>query len=183
MWLLRCRICYKYNCVTWERWSETDPVHDEDLVDVESLLQQFGCDGHRVEITETPETAEKRGRRFSRAQSLSCCISMFLQCVSKHTVTRTWKINKAAFTQYFMRRLAQWFMLFLFQMSLFWFWYLYMHGLSVPGWVWWRLWPYMGVLSSAWCPGGRTTAKPFCRERQKWQESESRHWSPLTVST
>lgn len=38
----------------------TDPVHDEDLVDVESLLQQLGCDGHRVEVAETPETAAKR---------------------------------------------------------------------------------------------------------------------------
>lgn len=27
------------------------------------------------------------------------------------------------------------------------------------------VWPYMGVLSSAWCPGGRTTAKPFWRDR------------------
>lgn len=44
---------------------ETDPVHDEDLVDVESLLQQFGCDGHRVEVAETPETAAKRGRAES----------------------------------------------------------------------------------------------------------------------
>lgn len=27
--------------------------------------------------------------------------------------------------------------------------------------------PHMGVLSSAWCPGGRTTAKPFCRHREE----------------
>lgn len=33
------------------------PVHDEDLVDVESLLQKFGCDGHGVEVAETPKTA------------------------------------------------------------------------------------------------------------------------------
>lgn len=26
---------------------------------------------------------------------------------------------------------------------------------------------YIGVLSSAWCPGGRTTAKPFCQGKQK----------------
>lgn len=32
------------------------PVHDEDLVDVQSLLQKFGCDGHRVEVAETPKT-------------------------------------------------------------------------------------------------------------------------------
>lgn len=32
------------------------PVHDEDLVDVQSLLQKFGCNGHRVEVAETPET-------------------------------------------------------------------------------------------------------------------------------
>lgn len=24
--------------------------------------------------------------------------------------------------------------------------------------------PYIGVLSSAWCPGGRTTAKPFWKD-------------------
>lgn len=40
---------------------DTDPVHDEDLVDVESLLQQFGCDRHGVEVAETPETAAQRG--------------------------------------------------------------------------------------------------------------------------
>lgn len=43
---------------------ETHPVHDEDPVDVESLLQQFGCDGHRVEVAETPETAADRGREL-----------------------------------------------------------------------------------------------------------------------
>lgn len=32
------------------------PVHDEDLVDVESLLQKLGCDGHRVEVAEAPKT-------------------------------------------------------------------------------------------------------------------------------
>lgn len=48
---------------------ETDPVHDEDLVNVESLLQQFGCDGHRVEVAETPETAAKRGKT-----ELSCLL-------------------------------------------------------------------------------------------------------------
>lgn len=32
------------------------PVHDEDLVDVESLLQKLGCDGHGVEVAETPKT-------------------------------------------------------------------------------------------------------------------------------
>ena len=30
------------------------PVHDEDLVDVEFLLELLGGDGHRVEETETP---------------------------------------------------------------------------------------------------------------------------------
>jgi len=39
---------------------ETDPVHDEDLGDAESLLQQLGCDGHGVEVAEAPETAAKR---------------------------------------------------------------------------------------------------------------------------
>ncbi|KAA8579773.1 hypothetical protein FQN60_006866 [Etheostoma spectabile] len=33
------------------RLDGTDPVHDEDLADVESLLQQFGCDGHGVELS------------------------------------------------------------------------------------------------------------------------------------
>lgn len=32
------------------------PIHDEDLVDVESLLQKFGCDGHRIEVAEPPKT-------------------------------------------------------------------------------------------------------------------------------
>lgn len=36
------------------------PVHDEDLVDVQSLLQKFGCDGHRVEVAETPKTTAWR---------------------------------------------------------------------------------------------------------------------------
>lgn len=30
-----------------------------------------------------------------------------------------------------------------------------------------RVCTYMGVLSSAWCPGGRTTAKPFYVRHQK----------------
>lgn len=49
----------------------TDPVHDKDLVDVESLLQQFGCDGHRVKVAETPETATKRERAEWSYQLLS----------------------------------------------------------------------------------------------------------------
>lgn len=32
------------------------PVHNEDLVDVQSLLQKFGSDGYRVEVAETPRT-------------------------------------------------------------------------------------------------------------------------------
>lgn len=32
------------------------PIHDEDLVDVESLLQKFGCNGHGIEVAETPKT-------------------------------------------------------------------------------------------------------------------------------
>lgn len=52
-------VCLLKNTLTLKKTAvETDPVHDEDLVDVESLLQQFGCDGHRVEVAETPETAE-----------------------------------------------------------------------------------------------------------------------------
>lgn len=36
------------------------PVHDEDLVDVQSLLQKFSCDGHRVEVAEAPKTTTLR---------------------------------------------------------------------------------------------------------------------------
>lgn len=39
---------------------QTDPVHDEDLVDAESLLQQLGRNGHRVKVAEAPETASDR---------------------------------------------------------------------------------------------------------------------------
>lgn len=42
----------------------THPVHNEDLVDIQSLLQQFGCDGHRVEVAETPETAADGGQEL-----------------------------------------------------------------------------------------------------------------------
>lgn len=51
--------------LSYDRWlvsPETDPVHNEDLVDVESLLEQFGCDGYRVEIAEAPETAANTRR-------------------------------------------------------------------------------------------------------------------------
>ncbi len=33
----------------------------------------------------------------------------------------------------------------------------------------------MGVLSSAWCPGGRTTAKPFCNEARDTPLGQSNH--------
>lgn len=33
----------------------TYPVHNEDLADIEPLLQELGGDGHRVEVTESPE--------------------------------------------------------------------------------------------------------------------------------
>lgn len=49
----------------------TDPVHDEDLVDVEPLLQQFGCDGHRVEVAETPETSTQTGQGAERSAFVS----------------------------------------------------------------------------------------------------------------
>lgn len=41
---------------------ETDPVHDEDFADVESLLQQFGSNGNWVKVAETPEVAADRER-------------------------------------------------------------------------------------------------------------------------
>lgn len=37
------------------------PVHDEDPVDVEPLLQQSSGDGHRVEVAETPGAAATHG--------------------------------------------------------------------------------------------------------------------------
>lgn len=43
----------------------------------------------------------------------------------------------------------------------------------------------MGVLSSAWCPGGRTTAKPFCGDRQEGRQvrEPQRHSTfPLLIS-
>ena len=43
----------------------THPVHDEDLVDVESLLQQFGGNGHGVEVAEAPGMATER-KKLSR---------------------------------------------------------------------------------------------------------------------
>lgn len=45
----------------------TYPVHDEDLAHVQLLLQEFSCDGYRVEEAESPEGAgEKRvGRSAS----------------------------------------------------------------------------------------------------------------------
>lgn len=42
------------------------PVHNEDLVDVQSLLQKFGCDGHRVEVAETPKITTMRSSSSSR---------------------------------------------------------------------------------------------------------------------
>lgn len=84
------------------------PVHDEDPVDVEPLLQQSSGDGHRVEVAETPGAA------------------------ASHRETK--KINNGG-PELWVRSSAKR-----------------------------RLGAYMGVLSSAWCPGGRTTAKPFCRD-------------------
>lgn len=46
---------------------DTDPVHDEDPVDAESLLQQFGSDGHRVEVTEPPEKEARHVSCFRSA--------------------------------------------------------------------------------------------------------------------
>lgn len=56
------------------READTDPVHDEDLVDVESLLQQFGCDGHRVEVAETPETQQRAADELPAPLSFSQCM-------------------------------------------------------------------------------------------------------------
>lgn len=37
------------------------PVHDEDLAHVQLLLQEFSCDGYRIEEAESPEGhGEKR---------------------------------------------------------------------------------------------------------------------------
>lgn len=39
-------------------------------------------------------------------------------------------------------------------------------GVSTRGWGLMEQ-TYIGVLSSAWCPGGRTTAKPFCKQQEQ----------------
>lgn len=63
----------------------THPVHDEDLVDAESLLQQSGCDRHRVEVAETPKSAAESGllfvKQFICAKAPSCSIFMSSQYI------------------------------------------------------------------------------------------------------
>lgn len=46
-------------CKWADCWENTHPVHYQYLADVQSLLEEFGCDGHRVEITESPVIAKR----------------------------------------------------------------------------------------------------------------------------
>lgn len=50
------------------------PVHDEDLVDVQSLLQKFGCNGHRVEVAEPPERRTWRGSSKLQGRRETSCL-------------------------------------------------------------------------------------------------------------
>lgn len=47
------------------------PVHDEDLADAELVLQLLGCDGHRVEVTETPERTKQELRNILRSHEVN----------------------------------------------------------------------------------------------------------------
>lgn len=60
------------------------PVHDEDLVDVESLLQKFGCDGHRVEVAETPKTTTTLRSSLEHQLKASILPEMQMQTEALH---------------------------------------------------------------------------------------------------
>ncbi len=60
-------------------WSDrvwTYPVHNENLTDVESLLQEFGCNGDRVEIAKSPVICVKNKSRkqLVRENTVSWCV-------------------------------------------------------------------------------------------------------------
>lgn len=74
-------------------WRFTDPVHDEDLVDVEPLLQQFGCDGHRVEVAETPETSAQTGQ-VAECSAFVFFYNAFQTCSEEKTENRHSGLDK-----------------------------------------------------------------------------------------
>lgn len=41
------------------------PVHDENLAHIQLLLQEFGCDGYRVEKAEAPEGRRRKSGEVS----------------------------------------------------------------------------------------------------------------------
>ena len=121
------------------RW--THPIHNQDLTATEPLLQKFSCDGHGVEVTESPvwvmrgrsdREKEERKKEYTLS-SIGIVIRVLIIrfCSKSHTVSITIRTDP-------MRRKK--------------------HK--------WRG-TYIGVLSSAWCPGGRTTAKPFCQSEKR----------------
>ena len=56
------------------------PVHNEDLVDVEFLLELLGGDGHRVEETETP--VDKQTHVFIRTVTSGCSLTALAKSVN-----------------------------------------------------------------------------------------------------
>lgn len=46
----------------WPQQPTAYPVHDENLAHVQLLLQEFGCDGYRVEEAESPAGREEKGQ-------------------------------------------------------------------------------------------------------------------------
>lgn len=71
----------------------TDPVHDEDLVDVEPLLQQFGCNGHRVEVAETPETSAQTGQ-VAECSAFVFFYNVFQTCLEEKAENRHSSLDK-----------------------------------------------------------------------------------------